>query len=249
MLQKEPFPFKSAASKSCQNVVGKCRFLVGECRLWVGQCRLFVFILVSQNSKICKNALRQKHVSFAPKGAFGPNSTKKAYLGGLRYLRVCLCVRLCVCVSWTCLTGKNALMCPLAQHSNSTRTYLLPACHKCHLEIRSITTSSYLLPYVTPRKTLHAKPMPTLAQSGSRNMDSLVLCWNRSWCWNLYLRWLYRDDKPKGRNLFRVPPFGIQIEGTLPTKRYVFCWPPQYNQAPQKNASRGQYLVTSTGNI
>ena len=38
--------------------------------------------------QICKNALRQQHVSFAPKGAFGPNSTKKAYLGGPRYIFV-----------------------------------------------------------------------------------------------------------------------------------------------------------------
>ena len=59
IAQKKHFPFKSAASKSCQNVVGKCRFLVGECRLWVGQCRLFVVILDSKNNNICKNALRQ----------------------------------------------------------------------------------------------------------------------------------------------------------------------------------------------
>ena len=51
-------------------------FLPGERRLWVGQCRLFVFILVTQNNKTRQNALRQKKVSFAAKGAFGPNSTK-----------------------------------------------------------------------------------------------------------------------------------------------------------------------------
>ena len=64
---------KSAASNSCQNVVG-------ECRLWVGQSRLFVFILVSKNSTNRRNALRKTKNVFWCKRSRWPKQPKKSTL-------------------------------------------------------------------------------------------------------------------------------------------------------------------------
>ena len=98
LFQKEPFPCKSAASKSCQNVVGKCSLLVRM--FWVGQSRLFVFIQVSQNSKIRKNALRPKKGTVCTKRSRWPKQHKTCTLRMHMRIQVNihLCTYECMCI-------------------------------------------------------------------------------------------------------------------------------------------------------